>query len=153
MPPRVVVDTNVLVAAAYNPGSASAWVVGACLDGRLVAVVSPALLGEYARILPRAVRGAERAGRVARFLDGTAVTLVEPTGAETERVVADDSADDALFAAAVAGRARAVVSNDVPVQAVGSHRGVAVLRPSECLATLLKSTEWNASADDADGHR
>jgi putative PIN family toxin of toxin-antitoxin system len=131
--PRVVIDTNVLVGAAYNPGSASARVVAACLDGRLVAVVSPALLGEYAWILPRAVRGAGRLEPVERFL----AVAVEVVPAETVPVVAGDPADDALFAAAVAGGARAIVTNDRPVLEVGSFRGVAVIRPSECAAALL----------------
>ena len=38
---RVVLDTNVLVAAAYNPRSASRHVVEACLGCRLMAVLSP----------------------------------------------------------------------------------------------------------------
>jgi hypothetical protein len=42
---RVVLDTNVLVAAAYDPRSASR-VVEACLGGGLVPVLSPALRRE-----------------------------------------------------------------------------------------------------------
>jgi predicted nucleic acid-binding protein len=132
---RVVVDTNVLVGAAYNPGSASARVVAACLDGRLRAVVSPAVRGEYEHILPRAVRVPGWEDRLARFL--ASAVEVEPEG--VGRVVAADPADDALFAAAVAGGARAVVTNDRPVLAVGSYRGVAVIRPAECVALYLEA--------------
>jgi predicted nucleic acid-binding protein len=48
---RVVLDTNVLVAAAYNPRSASRQVVEACLGGGLTPVVSGALRREYEFIL------------------------------------------------------------------------------------------------------
>ena len=43
---RVVLDTNVLVAAAYNPRSASRRVVEACLGGGLRPVLSGALRRE-----------------------------------------------------------------------------------------------------------
>jgi predicted nucleic acid-binding protein len=54
---RVVLDTNVLVATAYNPGSASRRVIEACLRGELTAILSPALRSEYGFILPRAAHG------------------------------------------------------------------------------------------------
>ena len=38
---RVVLDTNVLVAAAYNPASASRRIVEACPDRQLTPVLSP----------------------------------------------------------------------------------------------------------------
>jgi hypothetical protein len=44
---RAVLDTNVLVAAAYSPDSASRRVVEVCLDGERTAVVSPALRLEH----------------------------------------------------------------------------------------------------------
>jgi hypothetical protein len=54
---RVVLDTNVLVAAAYNATSASRRIVEACLNGERTVVVSPALRREYDSILACAVRG------------------------------------------------------------------------------------------------
>jgi predicted nucleic acid-binding protein len=53
---RAVLDTNVLVAAAYNPRSASRHVVEACLAGELTPVLSGALRREYEFILARAAR-------------------------------------------------------------------------------------------------
>jgi predicted nucleic acid-binding protein len=136
-PVRVVLDTNVLIGALYNPGSASARIFAACLEGRLCAVVSPALGAEYARIIPRAVRRPGWEGPFARFLD--AAVHVEP--AEAVHVVAADPSDDALFAAAVAGGAAAVVTNDRPVlqaaRGPSAPPGVAALRPSACAAAFL----------------
>src|SRR5262249_36907117 len=134
-PVRVVLDTNVLVGAAYNPGSASARVFAACLDGRLRAVVSPAVRAEYARIIPRAVRVPGWEAQFGRFLDAS--EEVEPR--EVVPVVADDPSDDALFAAAVAGGAAAVVTNDRPVliAARESRATVPALRPAECASAFL----------------
>ena len=92
---RVVLDTNVLVAAAYNPASASRRVVEACLAGELTPVVSGALLREYEFILARAARGRPYLERIHQLLGGAEV--VEP--AQTPRVVPDDPGDDKLVAA------------------------------------------------------
>jgi putative PIN family toxin of toxin-antitoxin system len=123
---RVVLDTNVLVAAAYNPGSASRRVVEACLAGELTAVLSPALRREYEHILPRAVRGQPYLETLRRLLDRAEV--VEP--AETHRVVPDDPDDDKLVAVALAAGA-SLVTNDAHLLAVAGHEGLRVLRPME----------------------
>ena len=124
--PRVVLDTNVLVAAAYNPGSASRRVVEACLAGELTAVLSPALRREYDFILGRAVRGQPYRERLQQLLDRADV--VEP-GA-TPRVVPDDPDDDKVVAAALAAGA-VLVTNDVHLLAVAGHEGLQVVRPAD----------------------
>jgi predicted nucleic acid-binding protein len=122
---RVVLDTNVLVAASYNPGSASRRVVEACLTGDLTAVLSPALRREDEYILPRAARGRPYLERLRRLLDG--VEVVEP--ARTPRVVPDDPEDDKLVAAALAAGA-VLVTNDAHLLALAGHEGLQVVRPA-----------------------
>src|SRR5689334_12771399 len=105
---RVVLDTNLLVAAAYNTASASARIVAACRAGRLVSVVSPPLRAEYEFILPRSIRVP---GWRAGFEDLMARAVVtEPES--IPRVVEGDPADDMLFATARDGRAFAILTND-----------------------------------------
>jgi putative PIN family toxin of toxin-antitoxin system len=126
---RVVLDTNVLVAAVYNPDSASRSVVEACLDGKLQAVLSPALHREYEFILARAARGRLYLERIQRLLDSA--EGVEP--AQVPRVVPDDPEDDKLVAAALAGRA-VLVTNDAHLLAVAGHEGLQVVRPADVRA-------------------
>lgn len=122
---RVVLDTNVLVAAVYGPGSASRRLVEACLAGELTAVLSPALRREYDFILPRAARGRPYLERVQTLLGGAEV--VEP--AQTPRVVPDDPDDDKLVAAALAAGA-VLVTNDAHLLALAGHEGLEVRRPA-----------------------
>jgi putative PIN family toxin of toxin-antitoxin system len=126
---RVVLDTNVLVAAVYNPGSASRSIVEACLEGKLVAALSPALRREYEFVLARAARGRSYLERIRHLLDGAEV--VEP--AQTPRVVADDPEDDKLASAALAARAL-LVTNDAHLLAIAGHEGLKVLRPADVRA-------------------
>jgi putative PIN family toxin of toxin-antitoxin system len=123
---RVVLDTNVLVAAAYNPGCASRRLVEACLSGELTAVLSPALRREYEFILARAVRGRPYLEKIRRLLGHA--EAVDPTW--TPRVVAEDLDDDKLVAAALAAGA-VLVTNDAHLLAVTGYEGLRVLRPSE----------------------
>ena len=122
---RVVLDTNVLVAAAYNPRSASRRVVEACLGGGLRPVVSGAVRREYEFILARAVRGRPYLERIHQLLDRAEV--VEP--AQTPRVVPDDPEDDKLVAVALAAGA-ALVTNDGHLLALAGHEGLEVVRPA-----------------------
>jgi putative PIN family toxin of toxin-antitoxin system len=123
-----VLDTNVLVAAAYNPGSASRRVVEACLAGELTAVLSPALLREYDFILARAARGRPYVEQLRRLL-GSAEAVDPP---RTPRVVAADPDDDKLVAATLAAGA-VLVTNDAHLLAVAGHEGLRVARPAAVL--------------------
>jgi putative PIN family toxin of toxin-antitoxin system len=123
---RVVLDTNVLVAAAYNPTSASRRLVEACLSGELTAVLSPALRREYEFILARAARRQLYLDRLRLLLERAEV--IDPV--EIPRVVPDDPEDDKLVALALAADA-VLVTNDVHLLAVAGHQGLRVLRPTD----------------------
>jgi putative PIN family toxin of toxin-antitoxin system len=53
MIPRVVLDTNVVVSALLKPQGQEDQVLRLALAGRLLLCVSPQVLAEYARVLPR----------------------------------------------------------------------------------------------------
>src|SRR5262249_37501804 len=106
--PRVVLDTDTLVAAAYAERSASRQILEACLRQEVQAVISPALQREYQYIVSRAVRGRAFGDLFQRFLKQAEV--VEPV--ETHRVVPEDADDDKIVATALAGSADAIVTND-----------------------------------------
>jgi putative PIN family toxin of toxin-antitoxin system len=122
---RVVLDTNVLVGAAYAEHSASARIVEGCLVGRLEPVISPQLRDEYERILPKAIRVPHWRERYDRLR--SRAFLVEPT--VLPRVVVNDPSDDILVATALAGRAWAIITNDRHLLVLGEHQGIRISRP------------------------
>jgi predicted nucleic acid-binding protein len=71
---RIVLDTNVLVGAAYAEHSASAQIAEACLAGRLEPVLSPQLRDEYEWILPKAIRLPHWRARYHRLLIASQVS-------------------------------------------------------------------------------
>ena len=119
---RIVLDTNVLVAAAYNSRSSSRRIVRACLEGRLTAVASEAVRREYQLILARAVRVPGYEEQLAALIDG--LQIVRP--GQTPRVVADDPDDDKIVAAAVAGGAQWIVTSDRHLLALDPYRGIRI---------------------------
>jgi putative PIN family toxin of toxin-antitoxin system len=125
----VVLDTNVLVAAAYNRQSSSRTIMETTLAGGLMALVSPPILREYRQIIPRAVRQPAASDWIWSVV-GQA-RIVHPVS--TRRVVPADPTDDKFLAAARAGGAHAVVTNDCHLLEVGLYDGIAILRPTAFL--------------------
>ncbi len=126
---RIVLDTNVFVAGAYNPGSASRKIVEGCRRGRFRLLVSRALMAEYERMLPRAIRDPGALEAALDVLRGA--ELIEP--AVTPVAIPSDPEDDKLFAAAWAGEAEALVTNDDAVLRIDGAEGIRVVRPREFL--------------------
>lgn len=133
--PRVVLDTDSLVAAAYAAASASRRILEACLRREVQAVLSPALRREYRYIVSRAVRGRNFGGLFRRFLEQAEV--VEPV--ETPRVVPEDPDDDKLVAAALAGSADAIVTNDRHLLRLDPYGWLRILRPAAFARLGLES--------------
>lgn len=131
---RIVLDTNVLIGSAYNPRSASRRIVEACLRRELTPVVSPAVKAEYERIIPRAVQDEREVERIRELI--SQAQMVRPAG--RPRVVPDDPEDDKFLAAAVAGKADAVITSDDHVLGVGAHWGIPIVRPTEFVEQYLE---------------
>jgi putative PIN family toxin of toxin-antitoxin system len=121
---RIVVDTNIFVASAYNPTSASGRIVDAIERGELQLVVSPAMKREYDRIIPKAVRVRERIDRIREIVDKG--DQVEPPENPT---VTEDREDDKFPAAALAGDAEIIITSDPHLLDVDGYRGLRILRP------------------------
>ena len=128
---RVVLDTNVLVAATVIAGGQEARILRAWRAGAFDLVVSPAILEEIGRVLTEA-----RLRRRRWMTDDEVAALLESLAQESILVsgrvlvqVSRDPADDKFLAAAVEGRADYVVTGDRDLLDLETYRGVRVIRP------------------------
>ena len=131
MTPRLVLDTNVFVAAGFRRGSASARLIERAREGRLVVVWNEATRREtravLRRIPPISWEEVEDVfGEAGRF-DG-------PTDPDDFEAVPDPT--DRKFAALAAAARVPVVSSDRDLLAGRPHPGADVLEPAEALRWL-----------------
>ena len=75
---RVVIDTNLIIAARYKPKSASSKVIGLCLDQKLLAVYSGRTKDENLFILNKVRPPAEYLNKIIRFY-AKAMYIPKPT--------------------------------------------------------------------------
>lgn len=124
-----MLDTNVFVAAAYKPESSSRRLLDAVGAGRATLLVSPAVFGEYRKVLPKAVKSTDAERQIREWLAGAEAV----DAGRGRRVVRDDASDDKFVALAVAGRADAIVSSDGHLLDLAGKIDVPVLRPGEAV--------------------
>lgn len=134
---RIVCDTNVIVSGMLFGGH-SRTILTAIAQGRVEAFTSPALLHELREVLQRRkFRLTPEQVDAVMELVRESFTCVAP-GA-TLSVIADDPDDDRVLEAAHASRARAIVSGDSHLLALGAWRSVAVLSPADFEAAYLEN--------------
>lgn len=130
---RVVLDTNVLVAALRSKAGASAEVLRAAHDGRLTAIANVALFAEYEAVLTRSehlAAGGVTHGEVVYALDALAAKI-EPTAPHYSwRPQLGDPDDEMVLEAAVNGGAQAIVTFETATFREAAIRfGIDVLTP------------------------
>jgi putative PIN family toxin of toxin-antitoxin system len=137
---RIVLDTDVVVAALRSRDGASNALIRAIAMGRLRALVTPALFLEYEAVLKRAeqriVHGLSLT-EVDGFLSALA-SASEPVEVSFQwRPQLADPNDEMVLEAAVNGAADALVTHNVKDFVKGAARfGLRVLRPGELLKEL-----------------
>jgi uncharacterized protein len=109
---RVVLDTNVLVSGLAYPGSVPGRIVSLWHQGGLDVVLSPYILDEIARVLPRLSRIHLSRGEIRDLVDSLLfrVDIVEPDAGEDTSL--RDAADQQVLATLRASRANYLITGD-----------------------------------------
>ena len=131
--PRLVIDTNIFIAAVRAPNSSSRRLLDSVADGRATLLVSRSVFVEYQRILSKAVGGGEREQLIRRWI-AAAETIDASRG---PRIVPDDPDDDKFVELALVGEADAIVSNDSHLLEIAHQSKIPILRPGDALRELV----------------
>jgi putative PIN family toxin of toxin-antitoxin system len=127
-PTKVVVDSNVIVAAYFNPGSASADIWRRVCNGDLCLLWSTATRDEALSVLEDVkVDAAFRAEVREAFQPGYRVVP------QRLAVITDDPADNDLLSCAVYGGAHAVITSDRHLLDLRVYHNVHLLTPGDFL--------------------
>jgi uncharacterized protein len=141
MPPRIVVDTNVFIAAILSPAGANRNVLRSCLLGKARPLMGAALFHEYEDLLGRAslmvrspLTAMERQSLFSAFLSVTDWVKVYFLW----RPNLPDEADNHLIELALAGSAETIITNNLKDLKHGELRfpGLKIQSPSQFLTTL-----------------
>ena len=136
---RVVIDTNVLVAATRSRNGASHALLSRLPDKRFVPAVSVPLFLEYRAVL---LRGENLLGRPASQAEGFLDFFLSASHLQeifyTWRPVLPDPGDDMLLELAVAAGAKIVVTHNLRDFRGTEKWGVAAMTPSDFLNQLAR---------------
>jgi uncharacterized protein len=124
---RVVFDTNVLISALVFGGLPRALLIRV-FRGEVMLVTSSVLLNELEEVL--VVRFAHDAS-LARTVRAEIELLAEVVEAPELARVARDRDDDAVLAAAIAGKASAIVTGDRDLLVLVEHEGIRIVTPRD----------------------
>lgn len=137
---RLVLDTDVIVAAMRSPAGASAAILMAALEQRVALLANVPLVIEYEAVCGLAEhREAARLSKdeVRQFLDAV-VAMIEPVDTHfLWRPRLRDPADEMVLEAAVNGNATAIVTFNIRDYGNAAHDfGLEVLRPRDALRRI-----------------
>jgi putative PIN family toxin of toxin-antitoxin system len=122
---RVLLDTNVLVAAFLTRGQCSELFEHCAREHTLVTSVP--LLDEFSQTLTRKLGLSASKAEQAFHLLRSRVQLVDPSPVEA---VCRDPSDDVVLATAVSGACGCLVTGDEDLLVLERYRGMPILRPS-----------------------
>jgi putative PIN family toxin of toxin-antitoxin system len=140
-PVQVVLDTNVLVAAARSQRGASFALLQKLPAGKWQPNLSPALMFEYeAKLKTEALRQGRPLAVVDSFLDFLASVSNRRQTYFLLRPFLRDPGDDFVIELAVASRAQFIVTHNVRDFGGADDYGVSVIKPHEFLRLLENET-------------
>jgi len=134
---RVVLDTNILIAALITKGTPPDGLYQAWLDGQFDVVTSKAQLAEVSTVLARThlqrYLDADEAAVLVDNLDTRALVLDDPPPVD----LSPDPKDNPILAAAIAGNAHLIVSGDKKhMLALGAAEGIPIVSARDALERL-----------------
>ena len=129
---RVVLDSNIYVAALTLPGGRADIALGAALNGRYVALLSEPILGETLGALGRKFAATRKSCAAALFLS----ELTEHVSPRSQLSILGDEPDNRVLECATEGGAELIVTGDKAMLRLGRVQGVEILSLRAFLSRL-----------------
>ncbi|HEA47022.1 MAG TPA: putative toxin-antitoxin system toxin component, PIN family [bacterium] len=126
---RVVLDTNVLVAAHFNPGSASNTILELCQRKKLVLVLTSHILKEFSLIL----RNISARKSFRKKMDKIIFQAILAKKAPRVNMVCEDPEDNKFLSCALAGKADYIITSDRHLLVLRKFRGIKIVKPVQFL--------------------
>ena len=134
---RIVIDTNVLIAALANPSGNGAQVVNAWLEGRLDVVSSQAPLREAELVMDSGwLKHMCSKKKVKVLLEQLKTRTIQVRGRSVKDIPLRDEGDRRLVEAAVDGDATYLVTADRELLMQRGYAGTEFVTPAELLRVL-----------------
>ena len=127
---RVVLDTNVLVAAHFNPGSASNRILELCQRKKLALVFTSHILKEFSLIL----RNISARKSFREQIDKIISQAILINKAPRVNIVAEDPDDNKFLSCALAGKADYIITSDRHLLVLRKFRGTKIVKPVQFLS-------------------
>jgi putative PIN family toxin of toxin-antitoxin system len=134
---RLVIDSNVWIAALISPTGTARKLVDAVLDVDIDILMSESTFDELVSRLdrPKFDRYREQESWHS-FLMALVELALWHADAGTTTGIARDADDDKFLTLAVTGQADAIISGDRDLLDLVSHEGIPILTPAQCLRRL-----------------
>lgn len=137
---RLVIDSNVWIAALISPTGTARQLVDAILDNDIDILMSEATFDELVSRLDRPKFDRYREPEAWNlFLSELVELALWQEDAGTTTSISRDADDDKFLALAVMGQADAIVSGDGDLLELGTHDGIPIVTPAEFLRRLRRS--------------
>lgn len=128
---RVVLDTNVLVAAHFNPESASNKILELCQRKKLILVLTPRILKEFSLIMRNISARKSFRKRMDEIISQAILIKKTPR----VDIVSEDPEDDKFLSCALAGRADYIITSDRHLLVLRKFRGTKIIKPTQFLSS------------------
>lgn len=130
---KVVIDTNLIIAARWNPRSSSNRIIGMVIEGKVSAVYTTAIKNENLHILEKVKPPKDYLDKILKFY-----RISRKVDAKRKIDICPDKADNRFLEAAVAGKASYIISSDRHLLDLKEFEGVRILKPGDFERTILK---------------
>jgi len=124
---RIVLDTNVLVAAFIARGSCSELVEHCAIRHQIT--LSESILDEFRDILTRKLKYSTGEAAAAASLIRSRTIMVKPV--RLPGAVCRDPDDDLILATALAGGAQVIITGDKDLTVLKTYKGIEIIQPTD----------------------